>query len=260
MFQRYVQNGQKFSVGWWFLGHKEKVLWLTFLTRPTVKIWQFLRLTSKCFFWIFKECCPVSRDPHNISKFHEVEKKIEFKYAQEWERPTECQNCLFHAIPNCLLRVRIVWRFTLIRMTFAYWVVFTKFLFSYVIMRSCGHVILTLFHDFFPPVWQPSFGNHSYNHHAGNDTRPLFWIALYWPLKHSNVVTFTWHWRNLFYPTFSWSLMDWRHISTPQFDCLHTSNLCLLNVNSLLFLSLCLDLFWSWQSRSDFWKLINNHG
>ena len=185
-------------------------------------------------------------------------KKIEFKYEQEWERPTECQNCLFHAIPNCLLRVRIVWRFTLIRMTFAYWVVFTKFLFSYVIMRSCGHVILTLFHDFFPPVWQPSFGNHSYNHHAGNDTRPLFWIALYWPLKHSNVVTFTWHWRNLFFPTFSWSSMDWRHISTPQFDCLHTSNLCLLNVYSLLFLSLCLDLFWSWQSRS--WKLINNHG
>ena len=187
-------------------------------------------------------------------------KKIEFKYEQEWERPTECQNCLFHAIPDCLLRVRIVWRFTLIRMTFAYWVVFTKFLFSYVIMRSCGHVILTLFHDFFPPVWQPSFGNHSYNHHAGNDTRPLFWIALYWPLKHSNVVTFTWHWRNLFFPTFSWSSMDWRHISTPQFDCLHTSNLCLLNVYSLLFVSLCLDLFWSWQSRSDFWKLINNHG
>lgn len=41
---------------------------------------------------IFKERCPVSRDPHKISKFHEVKKKLNFKYEQEWERPTEFQN------------------------------------------------------------------------------------------------------------------------------------------------------------------------
>ena len=175
MFQRYVQNGQKFSVGWWFWGHKEKVLWLTFLTRPTVKIWQVLRLTSKCFFSEFSRNVVQFQETHTtFPSSMKLKKKLNLKYEQGWERPTECQNCLFHAIPDCLLKVRIVWRFTLIRMTFAYWVVFTKFLFSYVVMRSCGHVNLTLFHDFFPPVWQPSFGNHSYNHHAGNDTRPLF--------------------------------------------------------------------------------------
>lgn len=72
---------------------KRESFMVNFSYDQLLKFDNFLRLTSKCLFRIFKERCPVSRDPHKISKFHEVKKKkLNFKYEQEWERSTEFQN------------------------------------------------------------------------------------------------------------------------------------------------------------------------